>query len=57
MYTCPHCAKSIGLMLNGKGEPQMYKCPNTGLVADAQMPIRGKTKPRKPPVEDELMSR
>ncbi|ASR75951.1 hypothetical protein SEA_GENEVAB15_114 [Mycobacterium phage GenevaB15] len=34
-YKCSACKRPVGLMVDAKGEPEMFKCPNTGRVASA----------------------
>lgn len=42
MYQCSECRKRIGLMADIEGQPELFKCPYTGAVADKQEPIRRK---------------
>lgn len=32
-YKCSACGRAIGAMLDKKGKPELFKCPNTGRVA------------------------
>ena len=43
-YRCSECGKSIGLIADKKGNPELFRCPTTGLIAKAQQAIRGKPK-------------
>lgn len=35
MFRCSECRKPIGLMVDPKGKPELFKCPHSGRVASA----------------------
>lgn len=51
MYQCSQCRKHIGLMADIEGQPELFKCPYTGAVADKQEPIRRRPLTHRPSAE------
>jgi hypothetical protein len=48
-YRCSECNRLIGLMADKNGSAQIFRCPNTGRLAERQMPLKRDTKPHKEP--------
>jgi hypothetical protein len=44
-YKCSECGRPIGLMATMDGTPRQFRCPHTGRLAEAQVPIHRDTKP------------
>ncbi|QSM01195.1 hypothetical protein SEA_NANOSMITE_103 [Mycobacterium phage Nanosmite] len=36
MYKCSECRRPVGRMVDRHGNPELFKCPNTGRVAQPQ---------------------
>ena len=50
-YVCPECAKPVGLMVDGAGHPQPFRCVHTRRGAEPQVPMRRST-PKLPEPSD-----
>jgi DNA-directed RNA polymerase subunit RPC12/RpoP len=46
-YHCSACGRQIGIMLDKKGKPELFRCPITKRIAQTvpAMPIRRSTPP------------
>lgn len=44
-YICSECGRPVGLFLGSDGLPRQYRCPHTGRLADAQVPVHRDTPP------------
>ena len=50
-YVCSECAKPVGLMVDGAGHPQPFRCVHTRRGAEPQVPMRRST-PKLPEPSD-----